>query len=112
MTTLRLLGSELDEPELFVDATLDEVDLDGVVHLTEGVDTDPRSWQLHVDTLDELRADNLAAKHSDLSDPTHDVWTTLSELHDHADDTALTDIDATVETNAQSVYRNVVRAMQ
>lgn len=110
--TLRVRGDKLDESDYCIDVVVTDVTLDGIIHLEENVSSSPRSWTMKMDEWEDLKDNNYAAKLSDLSDPNHSIWTTLKELYNSSDDSAVSSVSATIETNALDLFRIVMRAMQ
>jgi len=107
---LRIVGRYLDERDLYVDAVVTNVDLDGNVKLDEDVSSAPRTWSIPLDELNELREQNYAVDIADLSVPDHGIWSELDDVYQKANDSRLSDIDSTIETQCEELVRHVIRA--
>lgn len=112
MTTLRIFGDKLGESDCFVDAVVDNVDIDGNATLVEDVDTDPRSWIVSIDDVDEWRTNDYAADHSALSDPNHAAWTKAAEIWNGASDDAIASSEYEVREAIEKLFRHVLDAQR
>jgi len=73
----RLDGNCLDINDLWVDATVTDITIDGCVYLEEDTGTNPRTWNITYEKFHEWQDKNRIAPHSSLADPSHSMWQTL-----------------------------------
>jgi hypothetical protein len=104
----RIDGTCLDVPDLYVDAIVENVDLDGNVHLSEAVDTDPRTWIVNLDDFNEWQERNRAAEHDNLSDPDHAIWSNLADVYTSRDETPHDDASESLEAYCQDIFTTLV----
>ena len=97
MTTVRIIGNALNEPDTYVDVSIIEIALDGTVHLSEVDGT--REWELPLSSLQTFLDEHKAATVADLSHPDHNVWSRLDGLADDLSTAPFDSLDA--ETRAQ-----------
>lgn len=110
MTTLRILGTTLDESDYFIDCTVTNVTVDGTVELEENGVESPRTWTTDIETITEWRSGNEAVDHANLTDPSHTLWTTLKTLYSARNDPAISEVATAVGTNAERLFEAVVEA--
>jgi len=89
MMKLRIFGDQINKVDYWVDAVVDNIDIDGNVTLVEDVSNNPRSWTTTIDTLKTWRDDDLAAKHEDLPDSGHRIWNHGTDVWNDAADPPL-----------------------
>lgn len=110
MTTLRIYGSILDESETYIDAEITDVDLDGNVHLSATDSTD-RTWTLPLETVNNLRDKHLAARHSDISHVSHDVWTQLEGVSTDLSTEPFASAEMDVSERLEDIFASVMAIM-
>jgi hypothetical protein len=108
MTKIRILGSVVGVQDYFVDARIEKVSLDGEVTLVEDVETDPRQLTLGQSEINQWREENNAILHENITDPQHPLWDILDQLYQSRDDESVQDLAATLETNAERLFRSLI----
>jgi len=111
MTHVRIFGEKLSINDCFVDVTVDSIDIDGTVQLTEDVEIDPRSWTVDLTDLDQWREDDYAIQHANATDLEHTVWSGMSEVYDSASDSDLSKYEYEIKTVVGDLFTNVVDSM-
>jgi hypothetical protein len=120
MTRLRILSSAIDSEQLngnsigdseyYVDFVVDDVDINGNVTLVEDVETNARTYQCTLQGLDTMEDNNVAVRHSNLIDPTHQLWGTLATLYRSRNDTTVEQVAQALETNAEALFKTIVES--
>lgn len=106
--TYRILGTKLDVEELYVDATVTDVTIEGVIHLEEDTQANPRTWTADLDTFHEWQDENNAAKRSALADPDHVIWEHLSGLYEVRTDNVVNGLARNLETSASDIFSGAI----
>lgn len=108
MTTLRIRADVLDETgELFIDATVDSIDIEKTVHLSD-VDSD-RTWTTTLDQIERAQDRNKAVAHADLVDPDHQLWASLETVYAMRDDDTISDeLTADIESSFDDFFNRIV----
>ncbi len=110
MTTLRIYGDELDEPDTFIDCTVDEITLDKQVHLTD--DDSDRTWVIGLDSLSTVIDEHAAVKHSELPDPDHSVWDRLSGAREELKEQPFGEANNDFDTMIKNIFVAVIRTIR
>ena len=105
--TYRIDGTCLDVPELWVDATVTNVAIDGTVSLEEDV-SDPRTWTTDIDTFEQWQTRNRVAARTNLSDPDHHIWTDLSEVYEGRTHGPHDDASESLKTYCQDILTTLL----
>jgi len=111
MTKVRVFGDKLSITDCFVDCTVDSIDIDGKVQLTEDVSSNPRSWTVVLDDLDSWRDNDYAIKHANASNLDHEIWTGMNKVYASATDGGLATYEYEIKIAVEDLFTNVVDSM-
>lgn len=109
MTTIRIYGQHLREPETIIDATITEITLDETVHLSS-VDDD-RTWTMNLSTLQGYLVEHSAAKHEDISHPTHPIWDRLNGAKSDLDSEPFASTDRDFNEKLEDIFTEIMSVM-
>lgn len=101
----RILGNLLEAPDLFIDVSVTNVEINSTVHLEEAIDTEPRTWTCDLDDFDEWHERNDVVATNELNDPDHHIWNDLTNIYGARN-------DGPHETAASSIEGDVVSLTQ
>jgi hypothetical protein len=120
MTTIRILGSALDEAlvddeeqfsnDYYVDMSVESVTIDGTVTLVETVEDNPRSVTIQLESLNSIRDTSSAILHEDLFDANHELWDHLEALYRLRNDDAIENVTRGLDTNAEAIFKTTVES--
>lgn len=104
----RIVGSVVDSDDLFVDVTVDEVNIDGDVKLTEAIGTEPRQWTTTYELFHEKKKGDEIAALSDIKDPDHHMWATLQTAWTEASESPHSDAEGQLRSNIKPVFTTLL----
>lgn len=110
MTQFRIYGDALGEPDTFIDCTVDKQQSPILQREVTLAETDgDRAWTMAVSRLETLQGQQLAARHSVLTHPTHSVWGRLEGLRSDLQSAPFDD-DA-LEDDVKELFQLVIQKM-